>query len=82
MGLGGGHAGYNLYAARDGWIAVAALEPHFAQRLAAELDLQALDAQALARRFGTQAAAHWESWARDRDLPIVAVRDNPTERHS
>ena len=80
--LGGGHAGYNLYEARDGWIAVAALEPHFAQRLAAELDLQALDGQALARRFGTQAAAHWESWARDRDLPIVAVRDNPTERHS
>jgi alpha-methylacyl-CoA racemase len=32
--LGGGLAGYNLYAAREGWIAVAALEPHFARRLA------------------------------------------------
>lgn len=29
--LGGGFAGYNLYAARAGWVAVAALEPHFAQ---------------------------------------------------
>lgn len=31
--VGGAHAGYQVYACRDGRVAVAALEPHFAQRL-------------------------------------------------
>ena len=31
--VGGGHAGYQIYACRDGRVAVAALEPHFAVRL-------------------------------------------------
>lgn len=31
--LGGRHAGYRVYACRDGRVAVAALEPHFAARL-------------------------------------------------
>jgi crotonobetainyl-CoA:carnitine CoA-transferase CaiB-like acyl-CoA transferase len=38
--LGGGFAAYNLYAARDGWVAVAALEPHFAKDLAEKLALR------------------------------------------
>ena len=75
--LGGGLAGYNLYAARDGWIAVAALEPHFAERLAASLGLPGLDAATLAERFSAESAAHWEGWARERDLPILAVRNPP-----
>lgn len=42
--VGGGHAGYNVYACRDGRVAIAALEPHFASRLlqAAGLEQQAL----------------------------------------
>ena len=32
--VGGGHAGYNVYACADGRVAVAALEPHFAAALA------------------------------------------------
>lgn len=72
--LGGGLAAYNLYEARDGWIAVAALEPHFAQRLAQALGFEALTGEALATRFATETAAHWETWARGLDLPIVAVR--------
>jgi alpha-methylacyl-CoA racemase len=38
--VGGGHAGYRVYPCRDGRVAVAALEPHFAARLceAAGLD--------------------------------------------
>lgn len=31
--IGGGHAGYGLYPCRDGRVAMAALEPHFAVRL-------------------------------------------------
>jgi crotonobetainyl-CoA:carnitine CoA-transferase CaiB-like acyl-CoA transferase len=72
--LGGGLAAYNLYQASDGWIAVAALEPHFARRLAEAFGLEALTRGALAERFAAQSAAHWERWARTLDLPIAAVR--------
>jgi len=72
--LGGGTPGYNLYAAGDGWIAVAALEPHFARRLAESLRLPALSAAALGEVFARESVAHWERWGRERDLPIVAVR--------
>ena len=33
--VGGGHAGYRVYSCRDGRVAVAALEPHFAKSLCA-----------------------------------------------
>ena len=71
--LGGGYAGYNLYAAQAGWIAVAALEPHFAARLAAEMGLAELDHDALRERFASRPAAEWQRWAQERDLPIVAL---------
>jgi alpha-methylacyl-CoA racemase len=73
--LGGGNAGYNLYAARTGWIAVAALEPHFAQALARALGIESLSTEALRARFATETAQHWQEWARERDLPLVALRD-------
>jgi alpha-methylacyl-CoA racemase len=73
--LGGALAGYNLYAARDGWVAVAVLEPHFAERLSSALALDGLCVEALSERFATETAGHWESWARALDLPIVAVRN-------
>ena len=76
--LGGGLAAYNLYEARDGWIAVAALEPHFARRLGEALGLETLTAEGLAARFATESAEHWERWARTLDLPLVAVRNSPT----
>jgi alpha-methylacyl-CoA racemase len=72
--LGGGYAGYNLYGARDGWIAVAALEPHFAERLAAALGIGELSVEALRKRFAAEPAGHWQRWAAERDLPIVALR--------
>jgi len=75
--LGGGLAGYNLYEARDGWIAVAALEPHFARRLAQALGLESLARETLAARFAAESAGHWEAWARSLDLPIVAIRPIP-----
>jgi crotonobetainyl-CoA:carnitine CoA-transferase CaiB-like acyl-CoA transferase len=78
--LGGGFAGYNLYAARDGWVAVAALEPHFARGLAEALGLEELTAEALAARFAQDTAIHWEEWARKLDLPVVAVRTSLSTR--
>lgn len=66
--LGGGLAEYNVYRARDGWIAVAALEPHFASALTNALGSD------LTTAFANASAAHWEEWAAEKGLPIVAVR--------
>lgn len=40
--VGGAHAGYRMYRCTDGWVAVAALEPHFAQRLCQAAGLASL----------------------------------------
>jgi crotonobetainyl-CoA:carnitine CoA-transferase CaiB-like acyl-CoA transferase len=76
--LGGGFAGYNVYAASDGWIAVAALEPHFAEALGTALGIVPLDAARLAARFALETAGHWEAWAGARDLPIARLRPPST----
>lgn len=72
--LGGGMAAYNLYPARDGWVAVAALEPHFRISLARELGIDIEDRQAMTRTLATRTADEWDVWARERGLPVAAVR--------
>src|SRR5262249_24170812 len=72
--LGGGYPLYSFYEASDGWIAIAALEPHFAQRLLSELRLASADRSELERIFRDRSAAEWERWASERDLPVVAVK--------
>lgn len=72
--LGGGSAFYSMYQASDGWIAVAALEPHFAKRLISELGLPSAERTEMDRVFRARSAAAWEEWAAQRDLPLVAVR--------
>lgn len=63
--LGGGLPFYRCYPAREGWVAVAALEPHFARRLLAELpppdEPGAPSAAALAPAGGAPAAAGLEA---------------------
>lgn len=72
--LGGGAPRYGLYTTRAGRIAVAALEPHFETRLHDALGLtRGAD---LSARFLERTASEWEVWARERDLPIVAVRES------
>ena len=72
--LGGAYPLYGLYRASDGWIAIAALEPHFAERLLSELGLKQADRTALEKIFRQRKAASWEKWATELDLPLVAVR--------
>ena len=72
--LGGGLPGYNVYRTKDGWIALAALEPHFAENLAREMGFEALTVELLRERFMIDTAAAWETWALARDLPLVALR--------
>lgn len=72
--LGGAYPLYGFYRANDGWIAIAALEPHFAERLLSELGLKLADRSKLERIFLQRKAAAWEKWAMEHDLPLVAVR--------
>ena len=72
--LGGGSPFYGVYQASEGWVAIAALEPHFAQRLVTELKIAQPDHAAFERAFRERSASEWESWAAERDLPVVRVR--------
>lgn len=65
---------YNLYRTREGWLSVAALEPHFWQKLLDELDLKTANREDLEYTFLTRTAA---AWASERDLPLAAVREAP-----
>jgi len=71
--LGGGLPAYNLYRASDGWIAVAALEAHFAERLRARLDVERLDEPTLRDAFALRTTAQWEELAAEADLPLAAA---------
>jgi crotonobetainyl-CoA:carnitine CoA-transferase CaiB-like acyl-CoA transferase len=73
--LSGRLPGYNLYRAKESWIAVAALEPHFWQTLLRELDKRAATSDDLQTIFLTRTAQEWEEWAAERDIPLVAVRE-------
>jgi crotonobetainyl-CoA:carnitine CoA-transferase CaiB-like acyl-CoA transferase len=79
--LGGGLPGYNIYRAQQGWIALAALEPHFWQRLLEILELETGTREELEKRFLLRSADDWEKWGAVHDIPIAAVRDE-TSMHS
>ena len=71
--LGGSNPAYGIYAARDGAIAVTALEPHFRARLYEGLGLA--DGEDPSAVFATRSASAWEQWAAAKDLPLVAIRE-------
>lgn len=71
--VGGGLPEYNIYQASDGWIAVAALEPHFKTAMGKALDCDPGNSRELEVIFKTRSCAEWQSWARELDLPVVAV---------
>jgi alpha-methylacyl-CoA racemase len=75
--LGGRHPGYNFYRAADGWIALAALEPAFFDRLISALNIQpAQDHRAaITDAFATQSIAHWKAFAATHDIPLSALPD-------
>lgn len=70
--LGGGFPAYGVYASADGWLAVAALEPHFHRRL---LDALGVDdtPEALAAVLATRPGADWAGWAAEHALPLAVV---------
>ncbi|HSV52330.1 MAG TPA: CoA transferase [Burkholderiaceae bacterium] len=77
--VGGAHAGYRVYPCKDGRVAVAALEPHFAAALgaaagAAGTDLRAMFApathQAIAAFLLTQTRKQLDRLAVGQDIPM------------
>ncbi|WP_240738257.1 CoA transferase [Deinococcus fonticola] len=67
--LSGANPEYRLYALHDGWAGVAALEPHFAQRLS-----EVLAGQALEEFLLTLTVEECKTLAHERDLPIHAIK--------
>ena len=63
---------YAIYETQEGWIALAAIEPHFAQRTMSELNVDA-SVEAFAQVFKTKTATQWEQWAKEIDIPLVAI---------
>ena len=88
--LGGLLPGYGLYQAQcGGWVAIAALEPHFfagliealhvegllpTQATVAQLQSEGITAEQLAAAVGQKTAAWWDGMASERNLPIASVR--------
>lgn len=77
--VGGAHAGYRIYGCRDGRVAVAALEPHFAMALGKAAGLTVRDVQDmltadthrhLSDWFAGQTRAALDALAAERDLPL------------
>ncbi|SDM36755.1 CoA transferase [Polaromonas sp. JS666] len=71
--VGGGHAGYRLYACKDGRVALAALEPHFAASLCAAAGVEAPNMKAM---FAPATHAAIEGWFKARtrkELDALAV---------
>lgn len=75
--LGGDLPAYAVHAAAEGHVALAALEPHFTQRLLDALGIapEGLTHERLVEVFAGRSATQWERWARERDIPLVAVVD-------
>ena len=76
--VGGAHAGYAIYPCRDGRVAVAALEPHFAAALSKVAGVQTPDPsmraaatrEAIAAFFAKHDRASLDELARKHDLPL------------
>lgn len=77
--VGGAHAGYRIYPCKDGRVAVAALEPHFAASLCAAAGIEASGAQAmlvpgthaaLAAFFAAKTRSELDQLAQQHDIPL------------
>ncbi len=77
--VGGAHAGYRVYACKDGRVAVAALEPHFAAALCVAAGAPASDIRAMfdpathraiAAFLSTRTRAQLDQLAHQKDIPL------------
>ena len=80
--VGGGHAGYRVYPCKDGRVAVAALEPHFAAALGGAVGLKSSNIMAMfapeshaaiAAFLLTQTRQQLDQLAVDKDIPLMSL---------
>ena len=71
--LGGTRADYNIYRAKNGWVAIALLEPHFQDQFKKQLRLSRLTRKVLKATMLKRTAVAWQNWAKKHNLPIAAV---------
>lgn len=66
---------YSVYAASEGQVALAALEPHFTQALLGALRLapEDLTRERLGEVFAVRTATEWQAWADEHDIPLTAL---------
>ncbi|RKZ67928.1 MAG: CoA transferase [Gammaproteobacteria bacterium] len=72
--LGGALPEYSLYETKSGWVALAALEPHFRNRLQEKLQLQSLTKSTLTEAMKMRTAPEWASWANEHDIPLLELK--------
>jgi len=80
--VGGAHAGYNMYACKNGRVAVAALEPHFAKSLCQAAGILVKNDKALYAKSTHNAIASFlasktrqqlDKLATDKDIPLMTL---------
>lgn len=74
--VGGGHAGYRVYPCKDGRVAVAALEPHFAAALCTAAGVPATDMKAMFAPATHAALANWFAQQTRQSLDILAAEND------
>ena len=72
--LSGAHPGYNFYRANDGWVVLAALEPHFVERVKSASDTK-FTTEDLQQFFAQKTIAEWKNWASAHDIPLSVISD-------
>jgi crotonobetainyl-CoA:carnitine CoA-transferase CaiB-like acyl-CoA transferase len=72
--VGGGHAGYRVYACKDGRVAVAALEPHFAASLCALAGVKVESMKTMFSPRTHETIAVWIASRTRQQLDVLAVQ--------
>lgn len=82
--VGGAHAGYRIYPCKNGRVAIAALEPHFAQRLCEAADVKIAHPvkdlfkpavhQAIQRFVAGKTRKELDTLAEARDIPLLTLK--------
>ncbi|MFZ1365345.1 CoA transferase [Brachymonas denitrificans] len=77
---GGGHVGYRVYACKDGRVALAALEPHFYQRVCVEAGIDPTVPDSIQLDSSREAIEKWLAGKTRKQLDKLAVdKDIPLE---
>jgi alpha-methylacyl-CoA racemase len=72
--VGGGHAGYKVYACKDGRVAIAALEPHFASSLCALVGVSMQNMKTMFSAQTHQLIATWINSKTRKQLDVLAAQ--------